>query len=46
MALPKEAVDEFKQIYFKDYGVMLSDAEAEERANSLFELFELLASKD
>lgn len=37
--LPPEAIREFKEIYRKEEGVLLSDCEAEERANQLFDLF-------
>jgi hypothetical protein len=37
--LPKEAVDEFKVLYKKRFGVDLSDAEASFRANNLVNLF-------
>ena len=37
--LPKEAIEEFKVIYKKDYGVELSDEEASYRANNLVALF-------
>jgi hypothetical protein len=33
--LPSEAIIEFKKIYVKVYGVELSDADAERRANNL-----------
>jgi len=37
--LPKEAIEEFKKIYEFEEEVLLSDAEAEERANQIFDLF-------
>lgn len=43
--LPQTAVKEFKEIYLKEEGVHLSDAEAEEAANQIFDLFaDLLSS--
>lgn len=33
--LPKEAINEFKKLYKKIYGIDLNDAEAERRANNL-----------
>ncbi len=46
MILPKKAIQEFKELYFKDYGIMLSDLEATEKANLLFYCLELLFAKD
>ncbi len=37
--LTQEAINEFKQIYFQEEGIKLSDGEAEDKANQLFELF-------
>ena len=37
--LPKEAIEEFKKLYFKNYGIQLSDEEATYRANNLVALF-------
>ena len=37
--LPKKAIDEFKQLYLKHYGVELSDEEATRRANNLVALY-------
>ncbi len=34
--LPQQAIDEFKQMYFSDYNIMLSDKEATEKAYTLF----------
>ncbi|MDD5688666.1 MAG: hypothetical protein PHQ76_00090 [Caldisericia bacterium] len=42
MSLPKEAIDEFKEIYKKNYEKELTDAEASEAANNLVGLFKLL----
>lgn len=39
--LPQEAVQEFKELYEKRYGVKLSDAEATLRANNLFKLYKI-----
>lgn len=38
--LPKEAIKEFKKLYFKNYGIELSEEEAERRANNLVALYE------
>jgi len=37
--LPKEAIEEFKRIYAKNYGIELSDEEASRRANNLVALY-------
>jgi hypothetical protein len=38
MKLTKEAVDQFKEIFHKEFGTLLSDEEARERANSFMRL--------
>lgn len=37
--LPKEAIEEFKKLYFEDFGIQLSDEEASYRANNLVALY-------
>ena len=37
--LPKEAIKEFKEIYRKEYGTELSEAEASLHANNLIQLY-------
>jgi len=37
--LPKKAIEEFKKIYKKSYGVELSDDEATDKANRLVNLY-------
>lgn len=37
--LPKEAIEEYKQIYKKEFNVELDDNEAIKRASNLFRLF-------
>ncbi len=37
--LPKEAIQEFKKIYKKVYGIELTDEEASRRANNLVSLY-------
>ena len=37
--LPKEAIEEYKILYQKRFGVLLSDAEASFRANNLVKLY-------
>lgn len=37
--LPKEAIEEFKRLYAKNYGIDLSDEEATRRANNLVALY-------
>jgi len=39
--LPQLAIQEFKELYEKRYGVQLSDAQACERANNLFKLYKI-----
>lgn len=39
--LPPEAIQEFKDLYEKRYGVKLSDEEATLRANNLFKLYKI-----
>lgn len=40
--LPKEAIQEFKQIYFRKFGEELSNEEAAEKANRVYELHKAL----
>lgn len=40
--LPKEAIEEFKNLYKARYGVDLSDEEASFRANNLVNLYKLV----
>jgi hypothetical protein len=44
--LPKKAVEEFKEIYKKSYGVELSDEEATDKANRLVNLYKAVYSDD
>jgi hypothetical protein len=37
--LPQKAIEEFKKLYAKNYGVELSDEEAIRRANNLVALY-------
>jgi len=39
--LPEKAIQEFKELYKKRYGVELSDQEASYRANNLFNLYKV-----
>jgi hypothetical protein len=39
--LPEKAIQEFKELYKKRYGVELSDEEASGRANRLFKLYKV-----
>lgn len=43
--LPKQAIDEFKNIYFKEEGVMLSDSETVALANNMMNLFKMLVKQ-
>ncbi len=40
--LPKEAIEEYKQLYKARYGVVLSDDEASFRANNLVNMYKLV----
>jgi len=44
--LPKKAIEEFKRIYKKNYGVELSDEDATRRANNLVNLYKAVYSND
>lgn len=39
--LSQEAIEEFKELYEKRYGVKLSNEEATSRANNLFKLYKI-----
>lgn len=40
--LPKEAIQEFKQIYHRKFGTELNDEEATEKANRIYDLHKTL----
>lgn len=40
--LPPEAIEEFKEIYLRNYGVELSDDEASARAGNLMNLYRVV----
>lgn len=42
MRLPKEAIEEFKQIYKKQTGIELEDTKAIEEANRFFEFMKII----
>lgn len=42
--LPKEALDEFKQLYAKNFGEQLSDSEALDKATKLLDLYKTVLS--
>jgi len=44
--IPKEAVEEFKKLYFKNYGIELSEEEATRRANNFVGLYEAVYGDD
>lgn len=46
MALSKNAIDEFKAICRDEFGVELSDVEAEQRAREVLDFFWLLSSTE
>lgn len=41
MRLPQEAINKFREIYRKDYGVALNDEQAIEIASSFFQLMKI-----
>jgi hypothetical protein len=43
MQLSSNAIKDFKTIYHTEYGMELSDAEAEEKARNLLALFQIIA---
>lgn len=44
--LPKKAIEEFKKIYKKSYGVELSDEKATDKANRLVNLYKAVYSDE
>jgi len=42
MALSEKAIKEFKEIYFKEYNVMLSDVEAQDKAQRVLTFFKIV----
>ncbi|HEY4497471.1 MAG TPA: hypothetical protein VJC20_01795 [Candidatus Paceibacterota bacterium] len=44
--LPKKAIEEFKKIYKKSYGVDLSDEEATDKANRLVNWYKAVYSDE
>lgn len=44
--LPKSAIEEFKQLYAKNYGVELSDEEATRRAENFVALYDAVYGDD
>jgi len=44
--LPKQAIDEYKILYQKRFGVLLSDAEASFRANNLVNLYKAVLGSE
>ena len=42
MQLSQIAIDKFKKIYLKEYGISLTDSEANSRGLSLLNLFKLI----
>ena len=43
--LPKEAIDEFKRIYEREFSETLSDTEAVEEANIFISLYRVLSNE-
>jgi hypothetical protein len=44
--LSEKAVQEFKELYLRRYGVELSDAEARQQAGNLLSLYRVLLTPD
>ncbi|MGD0576640.1 MAG: hypothetical protein ABSA74_01015 [Candidatus Staskawiczbacteria bacterium] len=44
--LPKKAIDEFKKLYLKNYGIELSDKEATRRAENFVGLYDAVYGDD
>jgi len=42
MRLSKKAIKEFKEIYYKEFGKIISDEEAQEKGQSLLSLFKII----
>jgi len=42
MELSKEAIEEFKKIYYQEFGTVISDEKARELAENLLSLFEII----
>ena len=42
MRLSKEAIKEFKEIYYKEFGERISDKEAQEMGANLLSLFKII----
>ena len=42
MSLSKKAIDEFKEIYEKEFGEKISDAQAREMGENLINLFRII----
>lgn len=41
--IPKKAIKEFKEIYFEEVGVLLSQEEATKKATEMLNLFKILS---
>jgi len=44
--LPKIAIEEFKKLYFKNFGIQLSDEEATRRAENFVGLYDAVYGDD
>ena len=42
MKLSKRAIKEFKDIYYREFGKIISDEEAQEKGQSLLSLFKII----
>lgn len=44
--IPAQSISEFKELYRKDYGIVLTDEQATEKATLLFSALEVLVKLD
>jgi hypothetical protein len=44
--LPKEALKEFKELYFQKFGIKLTDQEAEDKSINFLEFLKLILLRD
>ena len=42
MSLSEEAIEEFKDIYYREFGRIISDEEAQEMGHNLLSLFKII----
>lgn len=44
--LPAKAYQQFREIYLKEFGILISDEQVVKKANDFMELFKVLAQPD